>query len=330
MQRLSARLLLVVAVQFATHITFFTLLSWALLSNLLGFDLISVLASGFLMAMATIFLEWLLGPSLVSSPFEPKWIERNDDLVLWSMVHGEAAKAGVKVKKIGVVDMESPNALVYSYFTGRPIILLTKGLLVDLTYPEVRAVVAYMLGCTRSGVLGIVTTLSGLLTLSHRVAGGYIRSHMEKKSSGIADLFLAGWGGLFFALIYPQCVMVSNLMSVYGDEFSILQTGDPVRFVNALLKVAASLAEKPIDPIRTICTPLKCLMFQDPTMALRDAVKLRDVAARYDVDMSRLLGHELKTFLDEGELQLHVFERFWSQPELEKRLEHARSFRSVR
>jgi hypothetical protein len=54
-------------------------------------------------------------------------------------------------------------------------------------------------------------------------------------------------------------------------------------------------------------------MFQDPTIALRDASEMKAAAKIYGIDLSRLLGYSLPEFPDEDELKLHVFERFWSQ-----------------
>jgi heat shock protein HtpX len=321
MWRLSARLILAFSIEFIIDLVFFTFVAW-----LFGARDLWMLAYGVFFTVILLFVEWLLGPSLVSSLFEAKWIERSDDPVLWSMVHEEAAKAGVKVRKIGIVDNEVPNALAYSFLTGRPHLVFTKGMLVNMTLPEVRAVACYLIGSAKSGGLWVVTKLSGLLTIPYRIAGGYVRARVEGRRPGYGSFLAAGVGYLFFILTYPQSVMVSKIISIFGDEFSILHTKDPSRFISALMKVSAGSALRPMDPIRTECTPLKCLMFQDPTLALRDAAAMRQAAGKWGINLNRLMGLKELRFPDEDELRLHLFERFWSQPDPVARLEHAIEF----
>lgn len=315
------RVLPALAVHAAIHLVLFTLASWVVLSAFSGLDLSSILAVGVASALVAILFEWVIGPSLVSSLLKPRWVERGDDVVLWSLVQGVADGAGVKVGRVGVLDVDAPDALVYASLTGRPIVLLTKGLLAGLTYPETRVVVAYLLGCAKSGVLGVVTALSGLLSLSNRVAAGYIKSRLEEKPAGLIEIVLAGWGYLIFALNYYQAVEVGRAMSAYADEFSIQQTEDPSSYFNALIKVAAGLAQRPLDPMRAHCISLKGLMFQDPTSALRESITVKEIAGKYEIDLDRLLGYRLSEFAGEDDLRLHAFERFWVQKALAQRLE---------
>jgi Zn-dependent protease with chaperone function len=326
MSSLSDRLLPALTIHVAIHLVLFTLTSWVILSTFLGYGPVTVLVGGVSSTLVAIVIEWLVGPGLVSSLLRPRWIEREDDFALWSLVQGEADRAGVKVGQVGVLDIDAPDSLAYASLTGRPVVLLTRGLLVDLTYKEVRVNVAYLLGCSKSGVLGVMTALSGLLVLSNWVASGYIESRFEEEKAGVLEIIRAGWGYLIFALVYPQVVFLSRGMSIYGDEFSIRQTGDPSSFFSALLKVATGLALNPLTSIRTSCAPLKGLMFQDPSSVLRDVAAIKEAARKYDINLNRLLGYEPVGLLKGDEPRLHVFERFWVQPSLSDRLGHGMEF----
>lgn len=322
---ISVRLFAAIFVEFVIDLVFFTFVSW-LIGGLFGLTPLRMLGYGVFFTVILIFFKWLLGPSLVSSLLKPRWIERSDDPVLWSMVHEEAAKARVKVRKIGVVDSEAPNAFAYAFLTGRPHLIFTRGMLLNMTYPEVRAIACYLIGIAKSGGLPVMTTLSGLLTIPYGIAGAYIKDRLERRRLGYGSIVAAAVGYVLFVLTYPQTVMVSKVMSIFGDEFSILQTEDPSRFISALLKVSMGCALRPMDPIRTECTPLKALMFQDPTVALRDAAAMREAASKWRIDLNRLVDLSGVSFPDMDDLGLHIFERFWSQPDLVDRLGHAIEF----
>ena len=318
MWRLSGRLFVAVSVGFLINFAVFSIVA-----RLLGTGLVGALGYGVFFTVCLVLVEWLVGHSLVSSSLEPRWIERGDDPVLWSMVQEEAARTGVKVRKIGVVDSRAPNALTYSSLTGRPHIVFTNGLLVGMSYSEVRAVTSYLIGCAKSGGLPALTTLSGLLTIPHRIAGGYVLARLEGRRPSYGNFLSAAAGYILFVLIYPLSVFVSGPMSVLGDEFSILTTEDPSSFISALIKVSAGSTLRPGDPLRTRWTPLKCLMFQDPTLAIRDAARMREAADRWGIDLDRLVGLRSAGLPDEDRLGLHLFERFWAQPGLVQRLGHA-------
>jgi Zn-dependent protease with chaperone function len=319
----SERLLPALAIYVVSHSVVFTLASWAVLHVLFSFDSIWALVCGLASAMVVISVEWILGPRIVSAMFRPRWVDGGEDPMLWSLAEGEAERAGVGLGRIGVLDFEVPNALVIFSVMGRPTVFLTRGLLIGSTYVETRAVVAYLMGCSRSGVLGLATALSGLIIISNRIASGYIEGRLEERPIGLPSIILAGWGYLLFALASPVASLACREMSAYGEEFSVRQTGSPSGLVTALLKVAADLAERPSDALRKACAPIKGLMFIDPTNQLRGSSSVNYAAKKYDIDLARLLGHELEKARDLERPEPHIFERYRVHSDLPERLEHA-------
>ncbi|UCH57836.1 MAG: M48 family metalloprotease [Candidatus Bathyarchaeota archaeon] len=326
MWRIPTRLRPALAIHFTTRFAIFFTVSWTFLSLLLRLDPVTVTAAGFLITVISIALEWLAGPYLIVTLLNPRWTGRENDTNLWSLVESEADKAGVKVRRIGILNMEAPNALIIASVSGHPSILFTKGLLSSLHYSEVRVVTANMMGAVKSGFLSAVTTLSGLLTLSHRIAGGYIESCVTGKKKNIFQMILAAIGYLLFVLTVPQSVMASRPMTLYEDEHGITQTSDPSSLLTALLKVATGTAGAASGPSRILFTPVKGLMFLDPTIALRDSAGLEKAAQSYGIDTKRLLGHDEKGYERRVVIEFHMFERFWSQPNLIDRFRRVVSF----
>ena len=104
MWRLKASLRPAMALLFASHFALFFTASWLILSLLLRFDALTVSAAAFLLTVASIAAEWLMGPNLVASLLRPRWIAEKDDPILWSLVQGEASKAGVKIVNPSTAD----------------------------------------------------------------------------------------------------------------------------------------------------------------------------------------------------------------------------------
>ena len=313
MWRLKAKLRPTIAIHFAIHFAFFFTLSWVILSLLLRFDPVTVTAAGFLLTVTSLAIEVLMGSSQVVKHLDPRWLDEAADPVLWALIQGEAGRAGINIARVGVIDSESPNAVTVASLTGGPVLLLTRGLMHRLSYREMRVVIAYMIGASMSGFLGAATMFAGLLTLSYRLTGRYIASRVGRGGERFVDKALAALGHIPFALTVSQYVTATRPASAWGDRYAIDQTGDPSAYLMALLKVADGTASHPEGENRTLFTPVKGLMFMDPTMALRDNPSLVDEARRLGIRLEMIHGYGLETMVSAG-IEYHVFEWFWSQP----------------
>jgi Zn-dependent protease with chaperone function len=313
MWRLKARLRPAIAIHFAIHFAFFFTLSWVILSLLLRFDPATVTAAGFLLTVTTLVIELLMGSSQVIKHLDPRWLDEASDPVLWALIQGEAGRAGIKISKVGVIDSESPNAVTVASMTGGPVLLFTRGLTQRLSYREMRVVTAYMIGASMSGFLGTATMFAGLLTLSYRLTGRYIESRVGNEGDPFFGKALAALGYIPFALTVSQYVTATRPASAWGDRYAVDQTGDPSAYLMALLKVSDGTASHPEGENRTLFTPVKGLMFMDPTMALRDNPSLVDEARRHGIRLEMIPGYGLETMVSSG-IEYHVFEWFWSQP----------------
>lgn len=312
MWRLNPRVRQTLALHFGIHLAFFMVVSWILLTPF-GFDPVSVTAAGFLASILAILLEWLAAPSLVTSILKPQWIREEDEPVLYGLLQGEARRANLKVDRIGVLKAETPNALVLGTPRGPFILIFTKGLLYNLTPPEIKAVAAWAMGASRSGLLGAATMFSGLLSLSYRLSGGYMEGRVKGGMENIVDKALAALGYIPFALNVSQFVRTTRPMSTLGDENAATMTGDPASFLTAMLKVARGSVMHPKGENRTVFTPVKGLMFMDPTQAIRESSSLETAARSMGIDTIKLLGHEfVEPDMEAGEY--HVFEWYTSQP----------------
>jgi Zn-dependent protease with chaperone function len=313
MWRLKARLRPAIAIHFAIHFTFFFTLSWITLSLFLRYDPVTVTATGFLLTVTALIIELQMGPTQVIKHLDPRWLDQTADPVLWALIQSEASGAEIKITKVGVIDAEPPNAVFVASLTGGPVLLFTKGLLHSLSYREMRAVISCMIGASRSGFLGAATMFAGLLTLSYRLASGYIESRVGNREERLTDKALAALGYIPFALTVSQYVTATRPATVWADRYAVDKTMDPSAYLMALLKVAAGIASHPDGENRTRFTPVKGVMFMDPTMALRDNSGLVHAARSHGIRLEMIHGYRQESSVSTG-IEYHVFEWFWSQP----------------
>jgi Zn-dependent protease with chaperone function len=318
MRDLEERGLIVLGVHFIIHLIPLTVVVWVLGSQSL--NLLYVLGYGALATSIIILAEWLLGPSLISSMADPRWIAEGEDPIIWALVEGEARKLEMRVPRIGVIDHMAPNALVYSSLTGRPVLLFTRGLLVELTHSEVRCVAVHLMCRSRGWVPSVLATVSGFLTVFNLMSREYLLRRAKRQSPGLLNVMFAGWGHLFMNLSYHIIAPLSRQLMVQGDEVALAQTGDPSSYLRALMKVSAGLASRELDLVQVF---LGGHSFQDPTVANADTSAVVNVAGMYGINLDILLGYKFTD--DKGNLSLlpNLFKRLSLQPELPER------FRSV-
>jgi Zn-dependent protease with chaperone function len=318
MRDLEERGLIVLGVHFTIHLIPLTFIVWILGSQSLS--LLLVLGYGALTTSFIILAESLLGPYLISSMADPRWIAEGEDPLLWALVEGEARKLDIRVPRIGVIDHMAPNALVYSSLTGRPVLLFTRGLLIELTHSEVRCVAVHLMCRSRGWVSSVLTTVSGFLTVFNLMSREYLQRRAKGQSPGLLNVMLAGWGHLFMNLAYPVIAPLSRRLTVLGDEAALAQTGDPSSYLRALMKVSAGLASRELDLVQVF---LGGHSFQDPTVANIDTSAVRNVAGMYGINLDILLGYKFPADQGFQSPLPSFFKRLSLQPELPER------FRSV-
>jgi hypothetical protein len=260
-----------------------------------------------------LIIELLMGSTLVIKHLDPRWLNKRTDPVLLALIEGEARRAGIRITRVGIIEAEPPNAVTVASVRGGPVLLFTKGLLQRLSYREMRAVVSFMIGTSRSGFLGAATMFAGLLILSFRLASGYIESRGGSRRERFTDKGLAALGYIPFALTVSQYVTATRPATAWGDRYAIDQTRDPSAYLMALLKITDGTASHPDGMNRAQFTPVKGLMFMDPTMALRDNKSLTDAAKSHGIRFETFHGYGIKDVEPAG-IEYHVFEWFWSQP----------------
>ena len=296
---------------FVIHLVLFWFVSWIILTPL-GFYPASVIAAGFLISILTILMEWLVASSLIISLLKPRWIKPGDEPVLSEIMYKEASKAEVNLVRIGVLDTETPNAIVLETSGGSLIILLTKGLIYTLTTYEIRTIATWAMGAFNSGFLGVTTMYSGLLSLSHRLSYRYIEGRIRGGKDNIAEKVLAALGYIPFILNVSQLVKTSRLMSDIADETVISNIGNPTNFLTTIIKVVRGSSIFPKGENRTLFSPVKGLMFIDPTQAIRDTSKFNTAINSMGIEITAPLEHN---FIESGSngIEYHIFEWYFSQ-----------------
>jgi hypothetical protein len=312
MWKLKARLRPAIIIHFLIHFVFFFIVSWIFFPFLLGYDPLTVIAAGFLIAILSLIIEVIYAPNWILKVLDPRWLDQTNDPLLCTLIQSEADKIGIRYSKLGIIDVETPNAIIIGSLTSGPIILITKGLSQRLSYREMRVVASYLFGVSKSGFLLAATMFAGFLTLSFSLAKRYIHNKISLKKESLVEKIFSFIGFIPFILTIPQYVRATNPASTWGDRYAVHKSDDPSAFIATLLKISHGIVVNYSDVNRTKFIPIKGIMFMDPTLALRDHNNLLDASMSLGIkfETSRTVGSKDGKSM---RLDYHMFEQFWCQ-----------------
>jgi len=319
MQRLKEELLPSVVLHLIVHLIPLTLVSWFILAIGGSNDILKIILGGLLLTVLILLAEIFGGLTLVISLFNIRWISHENDPLVYTMVKGLANKNEINIAKIGIIELDEPNAFVVSSFRGSPILLFTRGLIYCLTFSELQAITLYMLGYAQHELLPIVTMLSGLQSVGSRLSMEYIDSNVKKRNAGIFKTILVGWGYLLFSAFNTQTVKSGKLMIHEAEAKTNELIDNPSAMITGLIKISFLLDTQQESYMRTGLISLKALMFQDP-IAVRDRVKLREILNHYNIKIEKLLNNTPIKAVKYTEIKLHIFEKYLIHEGIEKRV----------
>lgn len=196
-------------------------------------------------ALAVVFLQYLLGPWIIELIYKIQWKEMKAlDPSLAEFVENVCAAKRIPLPRFGVIEDGNPNAFTFGHYPGDARLVVTSGLLRKLNQAEVQAVVAHELGHIAHWdfvvmtVAAVVPLLLYVLYMSARMAS---RSRRRGKSAGAVAL-VAVLSYIAYIVSHYIVLLLSRVREYYADQFSAEVTANPEALSTALVKVAYGLA----------------------------------------------------------------------------------------
>lgn len=257
--------------------------------------LVAVLGAGFF-----IFIEYLIGPSIVGAAARLRYLERGENPWLEETVSKLASKSGLPVPRLAVVDDDTPNAFVFGRTAKSATLAVHEGLLRHLSQGEVEGVIGHELGHLHHKDYLVMTALAAVPLIAYLIARlsfdamRYGRFRGRGKGAALTWVTIIVAASLSYVayVITQLCVMgLSRLREHYADAYSAYLTGNPRSLESALTKITygLSLSSKPPSGVRTF-------YIGDPALAKDEFREILFKKEEYDLDKDGVL--------DERELEL--------------------------
>jgi heat shock protein HtpX len=275
------------------------------------------------MAFLVLGLQYLISPALVGWTMRVKWVTEKEEPDLHRMVAELAQNAGLPKPKVGVSQMNIPNAFAFGRSQRDGRICVTQGILNILNRDELRAVLGHEMSHIKHRDMAVITLLSAIPMVLYYLAfslmwGGGSR---DRKDGGNAALI----GAAAFVLYFITNLLVlygSRIREYYADQGSVQLGNQPHQLANALYKLVYGNARLKDSREMKQAESVRAFFVNDPA---RSWYEVREIS-QLDRDMSGTISYDELADLRQKQVHLgfadKMMEVFTTHPNMLKRIKH--------
>jgi heat shock protein HtpX len=278
--------------------------------------------------LAFVFLgfQYLLGPAMVGWTMRIKWVSEKEEPELHRMVTELAHAANIPKPKVGISQLNIPNAFAFGRTRGDGRVCVTRGILNLLSRDELKAVLGHEISHIKHRDMAIITLLSAIPLIMYWIAFSFMFRGMfggSSRQGGGSYAALIGLGALVMYFITNLLVLYgSRIREYYADQGSVRLGNKPHHLATALYKLAYGNARQKTSPELKRVEGVKAFFVNDPSRAWYEINELKQV----DRDMSGTIDFDELLALREKKVRLRsgdkLMEIFTTHPNMLKRIKH--------
>lgn len=275
-------------------------------------------------AFLIVFAQYMLGPKMVELTMRVKYVSEIEAPRLHQMVEDLAMKAGIPKPKIGISEINIPNAFAFGRSKGDGRVCVTRGILSLLDERELQAVLGHEISHIRHMDMAVMTLLSVVPLICYYIFISTLFSGGTRDREGGAALI--GIAALAGYLIGNLIVLfVSRVREYYADYGSIELGGEPHKLASALYKLVYGSAAVDKDELKEV-EGLKAFFVNDVSDARNEINDLKQVDLNMDGVISESELSQLKYTKTRISSADKLMELFSTHPNMVKRIRRLAEF----
>jgi heat shock protein HtpX len=308
---------------------------WLLVAVLFGILYGVITAIGSLMGiggaiqylvLAFVFLgiQYLIGPSLVAWTMRVKWVSEKENPELHQMVAELAETADLPKPRVGISQLNMPNAFAFGRTQRDGRICVTQGILSTLNHNELKAVLGHEMSHLKHRDMLVITLLSAIPMILYWVAWNFMWGGFggNRKQSG-SYAALIGIGAFLLYFITNLLVLYgSRIREYYADYGSVRLGSQPNYLATALYKLAQWNARAKDKAELKRVEGVKAFFVSDPSRSWKEVRELSQIDRR----KSGTISQDDLMDLRQKEVRLGIGEKmmelFTTHPNMLKRIKH--------
>ena len=237
-----------------------------------------------LFGIIIVFIQYMIGPKMVETMMHVNYVSEQEAPNLHAMVEDLAMKAGIKKPRVGIAEINVPNAFAFGRSKGDARICVTRGILKLLDKEELEAVLGHEMSHVRHSDMAVMTLISVVPLICYYI---FISTLFQGRNNngGGAIVGIAALGAYLVGQLLV--LFVSRSREYYADQGSIELGTKPHKLASALYKLVYGSATANKDDIKEV-EGLKAFFVNDISDAGNEINDLQQL----DVDMNGVISEE--------------------------------------
>jgi heat shock protein HtpX len=281
-----------------------------------------------ILALVFVGLQYLISPALVGWTMKVKWVSEKEEPELHRMVAELAQEAHVPKPKVGISQINVPNAFAYGRTQKDGRICVTQGMMKLVNKDELRAVLGHEMSHIRHRDMAVITLLSAIPMILYLIAWStMLGGASSKKGKGGNYAVLIGIGAFVLYFICNLLVLYgSRIREYYADKGSVQLGNPPSELATALYKLVNGSARLKNSPELKQVEGVKSFFATDPSQAWNEVREVSQIDRNKDgrIDQNELLA--LRTMEVRLSFGQKVMEIFTTHPNMLKRMKQLSTY----
>lgn len=271
-------------------------------------------------------IQYLIGPAMVSWSMKVRWVSEEEAPGLHRMVEELARQADIPKPKVGISQLNIPNAFAFGRTQSDGRICVTRGIMNHLNGDELKAVLGHEMSHIKHRDMSIITLLSAIPLIMYWIAISFMFRGMfggDREGEGGEVAALIGLGAFMLYFITNLLVMYgSRIREYYADQGSVELGNNPHHLATALYKLVYSNARfRGKEELRQV-EGVKAFFANDPSRAWNEVRDISQIDLNTDgtIDAAELVELRSKSIKISNSDRL--MELMGTHPNMLKRIQH--------
>lgn len=275
-----------------------------------------------IISVGIMWIQYMIGPNMVEWTMQVRYIQREDNPVVFDMVGDLARRANIPMPRICIAPTDVPNAFAFGRGVNDGRVCICQGIFDLLSEEELKAVLGHELTHLKSNDVITITLLSVVPMILYRLAwqlmwfGGDRRENRNAPSGAVLALIAF----VFYFITNLLVLYGSRIREYYADKGSVELGNKPSALASALYKLVYGCAKKSGDEDMKAVEGMKAFFLNDPSQAINEIHELSELDLNKDgkvdqEELFRLKGKEIRLGFQEKMMEL-----FSTHPNMLKRI----------
>ncbi|HNW39141.1 MAG TPA: zinc metalloprotease HtpX [Candidatus Omnitrophota bacterium] len=254
-----------------------------------------------IISLVMMLIQYMLGPKIVEWSMRVKYIKREENPRLFQMVESLSQRANIPMPRIGIAQIEIPNAFAFGRGIKDGRVCLTSGIMNLLDEEELKAVLGHELSHLKNHDVLTITLLSVIPMVMYRIAWQFLFYGRRRDERGGNTILIGIAAFLFYFITNLLVLYASRIREYFADRGSVLLGNQPKALASSLYKLAYGAARMNKEELKQT-EGLKAFFINDPSQGRKEVLEL----AQLDMDKSGTIDSSELELLRGSKIRLNL------------------------